>query len=192
MTIEETPPCAAGSFHAGRASSYVVPILFCIVIAGGVAIRFQGEIFPIANWGMFSQVPSKGIYYSLLVHEVDGKPLQALRLVTDLPEFQAAFDTRAAIALIKQFCQALDEANAAGPEGYKKLTTLRVKVEALFGRREATYEPVQFVCDPLEFCNRGTTEKEATYGRFTTGAPLSEAQVREHTKEYRAPGHYRP
>lgn len=86
-------PRCRGEFHTGRPGAIVVPLLAALVFFGGLGLRFHGEVYPIAPWSMFAEVPNKGIFYSILVHEINGEPLKVPRLVTDLPQYAPSFGT---------------------------------------------------------------------------------------------------
>lgn len=172
MEMQETP--AAGSFplHSGRLSASLVPLLLAVVFFGGVGGRFSDEIYPIANWGMFSQTPSRSTVYTLVVHQLDGKPLVPPRLLMEVPELQAAFKSAKEAWRIRAVWNAMD----ARSEG--KVAAERRNLEALFGKRKVIYELVRVECDPVAYLRDGKTIRETTYGLFESGKPLDGPAVK--------------
>lgn len=160
-----------GQPHSGRISATVVPLLLAIVLFGGIGGRFSEEIYPIANWGMFSQTPSRSTVYTLAIHSLNGKPLAPPPLLRDVPELQAAFKTAKETYRIRAAWTAME---SKSPE---KIAAERRNLEALFGKNKVTYELLRAECDPIAYLREGRTLSESTFGVFESGKPLDEQDL---------------
>jgi hypothetical protein len=184
-TINEELP-----YHSGSASAYFVPLLIAVVLFGGIAIRNYGEIYPISNWAMFSRVPSSYTMYTLLVHKVDGKPVDPPQLVTNLPLFEKKFATGATFRLMIKFGGTVIHSYKGEDGAYQNFLKVRPALEGLFGRHVVEYELIHFICNPLELHHGKAPREELSFGRFVTGEPVAEEDMKKHGPEHRVPKAY--
>ena len=170
-----------GALQSGRMSAAVVPAVLAIVFLGGIAGRYYPEIYPIANWGMFSQTPHRGTAYTLLIHELNGRPIAPPRLLRDVPELRPAFIPAKALWQIEHVFKALES------HSHAKLVTERAKLEPLFGKNRVAYEPMRLTCDLLEYHRAGKADSETSFGILKSGVELSEAELKTRTATKRGP-----
>ena len=177
-------------YHSGRLAAFIVPLLLALVLFGGIAIRNYGEIYPISNWAMFSRVPSNYTMYTLLVHEVDGKPVQPPQLVTNLKPFEKNFATGATFRLMIKFGGAINRSSRSVDGAYESYLKVRPALEGLFGRHKVKYEVVHFRGNPLELYRGNAPKEEMSFGTFVTNEPVAEVEMKKHAGIVRPPKAY--
>lgn len=177
--MHEAAPEPEQGIHSRRLAAYVVPLLLSMVLMWGIAAKRFGEVYPFADWGMFSSVPSRVTYYTLLVHEVEGRPLDAPELVIHLPEFQANFRSAAGFRTMVDFCRAAEKASK-DPKSISNFAKARSKAEAMLSGKKVTYELVEIFCNPRDFYRDGIATGGRSYGLFRTGEAIPAAQMPEH------------
>jgi hypothetical protein len=179
-----------GAFHSGRLAAFVVPLLLGLVLFGGIAIRDYVEIYPISNWAMFSRVPSNFTMYTLLLHEVNGKPLNPPQVVTSVNTFEKNFAKGSTFRLMGKFGGAVNRASRGAPGAYEAMLEVRPALEALFGRHKVKYELIHLMGNPLKLHRGEAAREEMSFGTFVSGTPVAEQDMKQHASITRPPKAY--
>lgn len=183
MTSDKTPvPADTVEFHSRRLSAVVVPLLLLALFGGGVASCNYGEIYPFAAWTMYSRTPAKIDYYTLMVHEIDGKALSPPELIVHTQEFRKDFFSASAYARLKSFFAALDQATSGKPGGYESFLETQTAVENILRGHDVIYEPLDIRCNPLHFYRDGIAAGASSFGRFQTGETVPREDMYLHAK----------
>lgn len=158
------PPAA----HSGRRSALVVPLVLVLVLGVGLASRGQPEVYPLAQWAMFSRVPATLDLWTLRIHAVDGRPLGGAPLVRDVPALADAFAGGTAHRQVDRYGRAL-LAVQGGAEGRREeLRRTRRQVERRFGSHDVEYAVVNVRGNPLDLLEGAPPQRELDLGTFST------------------------
>lgn len=152
--------------HSGRLSAVAVPLVLALVFGVGLATRERDEVYPFAQWAMFSRVPASLDLWTLRIHAVDGQDLAEPPLVREVPAFANAFASGTAYRQIDSYGRAL-LAVQNGHDRRDEVERFRRLVERRFGSREVTYEVVNVRGNPLGLLDGETPQREVTVGTFT-------------------------
>lgn len=167
-------------FHSGRVSALVVPALVAVVFLAGVSTRGRAEVYPFASWAMFSNTPYRIDYYTMLVHELDGKAVSPPELVFHLPVFGEKLRNSNSYWRMKEYCDAVSWASRGGADSEQNYLKKRAAAEALLGKHQVKYELLRINCNPLYFYRDGQPNYAMDYGVFETGRPVSMEALRDY------------
>lgn len=145
----------------------VVPVVLALVLGVGLGTRGQDEVYPLAQWAMFSRVPATLDLWTLRIHAVDGDAVEGAPLVRDVPMFADAFAGGAPYRSVDRYGRALLAVQNGHDRG-DELARNRRLVERLFGRHEVEYAVVNVRGNPLALLDGGAPDRELDLGTYTT------------------------
>lgn len=160
----DTAPLAT---HSRRPSAVVVPVVVALVLAVGLGTRGQSEIYPLAQWAMFSRVPATLDIWTLRIHSVDGTDLEGAPLVRDVPQLADGFASGTAYRQVDRYGRALLAVQNGHDRG-DEVARLRRQVERRFGGHEVEYAVVNLRGDPLDLLAGGEPDREIDLGTYTS------------------------
>ena len=151
-----------------RRASLAVPVLVLLVLVVGLVTRGRPEVYPFAQWAMFSRVPATLDVWTLRIHEVDGQRFPDAPLVHDVPALAGPFDDSGAHARVDGYGRALLAVQNGHEERRAELDRLRRRTERLFGDHEVTYSVVNLRGDPMDLLEGGDPDRVVDLGRHST------------------------
>ena len=112
-------------------------------IGGLLTLRLQEmEVFPVYSWFLFALAPSGGPQYGLLLHEVNGRVLDAPRLYQEADETIPTAHSVTVFKLTQEFGNAYEQKKASQKQYQESL-------EKNWLPPQTRYELVKFNGDPI-------------------------------------------
>lgn len=121
----------------------VISVLFVASFAVGLWRFEEPEIFPFAAWDMYARTPSTVVDFRFRVHRLREHTFDPPRLLREIPELRERAESITHLTAMRKFGGAV---LADDPES----EIYREKAERLFGLRDAEYELLHVVYDPME------------------------------------------
>lgn len=127
------------------------PALFALLAAvAGLGLYAFGrhEIYPFSAWDMYSRTPSTLTDFRLLVHRVGDRRFEPPRYLHDVPGLDAPTRSVTNANLLRKFGFAV-VAGDPSAQSYRDIA------EQAFGLRDADYELMKIVFNPIRYYRDG-------------------------------------